>query len=230
MAETKSTIVFVHGAWCDGSIWTKTLMPLAHEGFRIHTAQMPLESFESDVASLTRLLDHAEGPILLVGHSYAGAVITAAGNHEKVKALAYVCAFAPEQGEVFASLLSMNLTGYPASPAPDAQGFIWLEANWGSDVLGQDLHRGYLNLAVATQKPTNASVFGQTLSDPAWKHKPSAYLVTTEDRVLAPETQHILVKRIGARVQEVASSHMVLLSQPEAVTDFVRVSALAMPT
>ncbi len=228
MPEKKSTIVFVHGAYCDGSIWTKTLMPLAHEGFRIHTAQMPLESFEGDVASLTRLLDHAEGPILLVGHSYAGAVITAAGNHEKVKALAYVCAFAPEQGEVFASLLSMNPSGYSAGPAPDPQGFLWLEADWASEVLGQDLHRGYLNLAVATQKPTQSAMFGQSLENPAWKHKPSAYLVTTEDRVLAPATQHVLAKRMGARVQEVASSHMVLLSQPEAVADFVRISALAM--
>ncbi len=228
MFETKATLVFVHGAYCDGSIWTKTLMPLAHEGFRVHTAQMPLESFEGDVASVSRLLDHAEGPILLVGHSYAGAVTTAAGNHEKVKALAYICAFAPEEGEVFGSVVSMNPTGYPSLAKPDPQGYLWLEADWAAEALGQDLHRGFLNLAVATQKPIQSSIFGQSLRSPAWKDKPSSYLITTEDRVIAPATQHILAKRISARVQEVAASHLVLLSQPEAVTDFVRTSALAM--
>lgn len=224
----KVTLVFVHGAYCDGSVWTKALMPLAHEGFRIHTAQMPLESFEGDVASLTRLLDHADGPILLIGHSYAGAVITAAGNHEKVKALAYVCAFAPEEGEVFASLISMNPSKYPPTVGPDPQGFLWLQADWAAEALGQDLHRGYLNLAVATQKPVQSAIFGQSLTNPAWKHKPSAYLITTEDRVLLPETQHTLAKRIGARTQEVAASHLVLLSQPEVVADFVRTSALTL--
>ncbi len=228
MSESKVTIVFVHGAYCDGSVWTKVLMPLAHEGFRIHTAQLPLESFDSDVASLTRLLDHANGPILLVGHSYSGAVITAAGNHEKVKALAYVCAFAPEEGEVFASLLSMNPTAYPQPSDTDPNGYLWLQADWAAEALGQDLHRGYLNLAVATQKPMQSASFGQSLRNPAWKHKPSAYLMTTEDRVLAPATQQVLAKRINARVQEVAASHMVLLSQPEAVTDFVRTSALTL--
>ena len=228
MSEKKGTLVFVHGAYCDGSIWTKTFMPLAHEGFRIHTAQLPLESFDGDVASLTRLLDHAEGPILLIGHSYAGAVITAAGNHKKVKALAYICAFAPDEGEAFASLLSMNPTQYPPPSEPDPQGYLWLQADWAAEALGQDLHRGYLNLAVATQKPIQSAIFGQSLRNPAWKHKPNAYLVTTEDRVLSPATQHVLAKRMEARVQEVAASHLILLSQPETVTEFVRASALAM--
>ena len=174
------------------------------------------------------LLDHADSPILLIGHSYAGAVMTAAGNHEKVKALAYICAFAPDEGEVFASLMSMNPTQYPPSSVPDPHGYLWLQADWAAEALGQDLHRGYLNLAVATQKPIQSAIFAQSLSNPAWKHKPSAYLVTTEDRVLAPATQHILAKRMGARVQEVAASHLVLLSQPEAVTELVRTSALAM--
>ncbi len=228
MSEKKATLVFVHGAYCDGSVWTKTFMPLAHEGFRIHAAQLPLESFDGDVASLTRLLDHVDGPVLLVGHSYSGAVITAAGNHEKVKSLVYICAFAPEEDEVFASLMSMHPTKYPPPFGPDPQGYLWLEADWAAEALGQDLHRGYLNLTVATQKPMQSAIFGQSLSNPAWRHKPSAYLITTEDRVLAPETQHVLAQRMGARVQEVAASHLVLLSQPEAVTEFVRISALAL--
>ncbi|MGI4852585.1 MAG: alpha/beta fold hydrolase [Janthinobacterium lividum] len=220
--NSKGTIVFVHGAWCDGSVWTKALMPLAHEGYRLHAAQLPLETFEGDVAALTLLLDHAEGPVLLVGHSYAGAVVTAAGNHEKVKALAYVTAFAPEEDEVIGTISSM----YPAQEKldiePDAKGFLWLTADFAAKALGQDLHRGYLNLAAVVQKPIHAGVFSASIKNPAWKHKPSSYLVTTEDRILAPETQHALAKRIDARTEEIAASHLVLLSQPEFVAQFVR--------
>ena len=231
MPDTKKgTIVFVHGAWCDGSVWTKVLMPLAHEGYRIHAAQLPLETFAGDVAALNLLLDHVEsGPVLLVGHSYAGAVITAAGTHEKVAALAYVTAFAPEAGEVFGSILGMFPADRQMALQPDAKGFLWLTAEFGLDALGQDLHRGVINLAVVAQKPTSAGLFAEKLDEPAWKTKPSSYLVTTEDRILAPATQHALAKRIGAKlVEEVAASHLVVLSQPEAVSEFVRKTAAAM--
>lgn len=224
----KGTIVFVHGAWCDGSVWTKAFMPLAHEGFRLHAAQLPLQTYEGDVATLNTLLDHAEGPVLLVGHSYAGAVISAAGNHEKVKALAYVAGLAPDDDEVFGTITSM----YPAKAQldlqPDAQGFLWLTADFGVKALGQDLHRGYINLAVVTQKPVHAGVFAASLKNPAWKHKPSSFLITTDDHILAPETQHALAKRINARVETVAASHLVVLSQPELVSEFVRRSVEAM--
>jgi pimeloyl-ACP methyl ester carboxylesterase len=224
-AIKKGAIVFVHGAFSDASVWTKALLPIAHEGFRIHVAHLPLESFEGDVAALTRLLDHIEGPVLLVGHSYAGAVISEAGRHDKVKALAYVTAYAPEADEVFGSISTM----YPAKEQfnlqPDANGFVWITTEFATAALGHDLHPGVINLMVAAQKPTAAAVFGQSLTDPAWKHKPSSYLVTTDDRILAPETQHALAKRIGARyIEEVAASHFVPLSKPEAVSDFLRKS------
>lgn len=226
--SNKATIVFVHGAWCDGSVWTKALMPLAHEGFRIHAAQLPLETFDGDVAALNLLLDHVEGPVLLVGHSYAGAVITAAGNHDKVKALAYVTAFAPDDDEVFGTISGMFPAKAQLNLQPDAKGFLWLNAEFAGDALGHDLHRGVINLTVALQKPTSTALFGVSLKNPAWKHKPSSYLVTTEDRILAPETQHALAKRIHARTEEVASSHLVVLSQPEFVAQFVRNSAQTM--
>lgn len=221
----KGTIVFVHGAWCDGSVWTKALMPLAHEGFKIHTAQLPLETFAGDVASLNRLLDHVEAPVLLVAHSYGGAVATAAGTHEKVKALAYVTAFTPEAGEVFGGITGMFPAKEQLALQPDAQGYLWLNADFASKALGHDLHRGMINLMCVTQKPTSAALFGATLDEPAWKTKPSTYLVTTDDHILAPETQHALAKRIGAKVTEVAASHLVPMSQPEAVAEFVRTSA-----
>ena len=226
MAEAgKGTIVFVHGAWCDGSVWTKTLMPLAHEGFKIHTAHLPLESFAGDVASLNRLLDHVEAPVLLVSHSYGGTVATAAGMHEKVKALAYVAAFTPEAGEVFGSIIGMFPAQEQLALQPDNNGYLWLNADFAAKALGHDLHRGIINLLCVTQKPTSAGVFAEKLDEPAWKTKPSSYLVTTDDRILAPETQHALAKRIGAKVTEVAASHLMVMSQPEAVAEFVRESA-----
>ena len=226
---SKGTIVFVHGAWCEGSVWTKALMPLAHEGYRIHAAQLPLETFVGDVAALTLLLDHVEGPVLLVGHSYAGAVITAAGNHDKVKALAYVAAFAPDEDEIFGTITSMFPAQAKLDLQPDPQGFLWLNADFAANALGHDLHRGMINLTVAVQKPTSTALFGASLKNPAWKHKPSSYLITTEDRILAPETQHALAKRINARTEEVAASHLVMLSQPELVAQFVRNSLQAVP-
>ncbi len=226
MAERKpGTIVLAHGAWMDGSGWREVLVTLAHEGYKVHAAQLPLKSFEGDVAALELLLDHVEGPVLLVGHSYAGAVISAAGSHSKVRALAFVTAFAPEVDEVFGSLMSMHPPASRASVGPDASGYIWIDADYASDALGHDLHRGIINLAVSVQKPVSYRIFEAKLSDPAWKHKPNHYLVTTEDRILNPDTQRALAARIGARVEEVAASHLVLLSQPEAVAGFIRNSA-----
>ncbi len=221
----QGTIVLVHGAWSDGSIWKDVLVPLAHEGYTVRAAQVPLQSYEGDVAAVNLLLDHAEGPVLLVGHSYSGAVISAAGNHPKVKALAYVTAFAPEADEVFGSLMSMHPAAVPMTLGPDASGFLWMDAEFAANALGHDLHRGVIHLAVAVQKPASYKLFEAKLTNPAWKHKPSSYLVTTEDRILAPETQRVLAKRIGARTEEVAASHLVPLSQPDAVAQFIRTSA-----
>lgn len=221
----KGTIVLVHGAWSDGSIWKDVLLPLAHAGYAVRAAQIGLESYAADVKAVERLLDQVDGPVLLVGHSYGGAVISSAGNHAKVKGLAYVTAFAPEAGEVFGSLMSMHPAKVQMNLSPDAQGFLWMTSAFAADALGHDLHRGVIHLAVAVQKPTNAAVFGETLQEPAWKTKPSAYLVTSDDRILAPETQRELAKRIGARMEEVAASHMVVLSQAEAVANFLMTSA-----
>ncbi len=226
--RSKGTIVLVHGAWSDGSSWTNVLVPLAHDGYTVRAAQLPLKSFEADVAAVELLLNHVDGPVLLVGHSYAGAVVSAAGNHAKVQALAYVCAFAPEADEVFGSLLSMHPAKAKMTLGPDANGFMWIDAEFAANALGHDLHRGIINLAVAVQKPVSYKLFESKLSDPAWKRKPSAYLVTTEDRILAPETQHDLARRIGARTEEVAASHLVPLSQPDAVAQFLRTSAASL--
>ncbi len=224
--QKKGTIVLVQGAWCDGTSWKDVLVSLAHEGYTVRAAQLPLKSYEADVAAAELLLDHVEGPVLLVGHSYAGAVVSAAGNHAKVRALAFVTAFAPEADEVFGTLMTMHPAPAKMTIGPDASGFLWIDAEFAANALGHDLHRGVINLAVAVQKPVSYKLFESKLTDPAWKRKPSAYLITTEDRILAPETQRVLARRIGAtRVDEVAASHLVPLSQPEAVAQFIRASA-----
>ncbi len=225
MARKPGTIVLVHGAWLDGSVWTNVLVPLAHEGYTVRAAQLPLTSYEGDVAAVELLLDRVEGPVLLVGHSYAGAVISAAGNHSKVAGLAYVTAFAPEADEVFGSLMNMHPAEAAMTIGPDASGFLWIDAEFAATALGHDVHRGAIHLGVAVQKPASYKLFESKLSDPAWKRKPSSYLVTTEDRIFAPQTQHELARRIHARTEDVAASHLVLLSQPDAVAQFIRNSA-----
>lgn len=230
MERRQGTVVLVHGAWNDGSSWREVLIPLAHEGWTVRAAQLPLKSFESDVAAVELLLDRVEAPVLLVGHSYAGAVISVAGNHPKVHSLAFVAAFAPEADEVFGSLMAMHPAATKMTIGPDANGFMWVDAEYAADALGHDLHRGIVNLLVATQKPVSYKLFDARLSDPAWKQKPSAYLVTTEDRILAPETQRELARRIGARsVVDVPASHLAPLSNPEAVAQFIRTSAEQLP-
>lgn len=224
----QGTIVLVHGAWSDGSIWTEVLVNLAHQGYKVRAAQIPLTSFAADVAAVELLLNQVAGPVLLVGHSYGGAVITQAGHHPKVKALAYITAFAPEPDEVFGSIMGLHPAKEGLTLVPDAKGFLWLDSDFAASALGQDLHIGTVRLAVAVQKPIHAEVFAQKLSDPAWKMRRNSYLITTEDRVLAPETQHLLATRIGARTEEVAAGHFVPLSQPQAVANFLKTSADAL--
>ena len=226
MAEQKNgAIVLVHGAWCQGSVWQEVLIQLAHEGHRVRAAQLPLQSFAGDVAAVHRLLDQVEGPVLLVGHSYAGAVITEAGRHSKVGALAYVCAFAPDAEEAFGGALSVHPGQEQMTIAPDAEGYLWLDAAFAGKALGHDLHRGVIHLMVATQTPTHGGLFASTLSEPAWKTKPCAYLLTTEDRILAPETQRELATKIHAQVEELSASHLVPLAQPAAVAGFLSKTA-----
>jgi pimeloyl-ACP methyl ester carboxylesterase len=217
----KINIVLVHGVWCDGSSWRDVITPLAHSGHRVYAAQMPLTSFEGDVAAVERLLDHAVGPVLLVGHSYGGAVISAAGGHEKVRKLVYLAAFAPDAQEPFGSLMMLNPAAAQVEIGPDQHGFIWATAAMFADAVAHDIHRGMVNLAVAVQKPYAHRLFLATLRNPAWKDKPSAYLITTADRILNPKTQHMLAQRIGATTREIASSHHVIASHPDEVAEFI---------
>ena len=220
----KISIILVHGVWCDGSAWRDVLRPLAHAGHKVYAAQMPLTSFDGDVAAVERLLDRVVGPVVLVGHSYGGAVISAVGGHEKVKKLIYLAGFAPEANEPLGSLLMINPPAAQVAMEPDQHGFVWATTAVYADAIAHDLHRGLVNLAVAVQKPYSPKLFQATVQAPAWKSRPSAYLITTEDRILSPKTQHMLASRIGATTREIASSHMVIASHPEEAADFILAS------
>lgn len=222
MSHTDHTIVIVPGAWSDGNSWRAPLVALAKAGYDVRAAQLPLTSFEDDVRTLSRLLDRIETSVTLVGHSYAGAVITAVGTSHKVRSLAYVCAVAPDSGEKLADLFGRHPTKATTQPSADAAGFLWLDEAFVADALAHDLDAAAVRLVVAAQKPINGAFYNATVDAVGWKNKPTAYLVTTEDRILSPETQREMATRIHAHVEEIDASHLVHLSRPDAVARFVR--------
>lgn len=220
-SSAKPAIVLVHGVWCDGSAWTEVIKDLGHQGYEVHAAQIPLTSFEEDVAATKRVIDHFGGPVILVGHSYGGAVISEAGNDERVSKLVYITALAPAAGQPVGASLGENPPAAKIEMKPDAEGFIWADAKGFADAIAHDIHRGLVNLAVAVQKPFAAKVFEATVAAPAWQSKPSWYLVTTEDRILNPITQRAMAKRINAKVHEVATSHLPMIANAKAVVDII---------
>lgn len=230
MVQTRSrvSIVLVHGVWADGSSWREVLSLLSHSGHKVYAAQLPLTSFDADVAAVERLLDHVVGPVLLVGHSYGGAIISATGGHEKVKKLVYIAAFAPNAGEPLGALLGINPPSAHVELGPDRHGFVWASAAVLADAVAHDLHRDLIHLAVAVQKPYAHTLFEATVPSPAWKTRPSAYLIATEDRILSPKTQHALAERIAAVRGEVASSHLVPVSHPAQTAEFILEQAAAL--
>jgi pimeloyl-ACP methyl ester carboxylesterase len=227
MAEKKPSILLVHGVWSDGSVWREVIALLAHQGFPVKAAQIPLTSFEEDVAAVNRALGQLEGPVVLVGHSYGGGVVSEAGNDPKVAKLVYIAALAPQPGEVLGAILGRNPPAANIEMQPDAHGFIWATADQYRDAMAHDIHRGLVHLAVAVQKPFAAQIFGASVASPAWKAKPSWYLIATEDRILSPKTQHEIAAAINAQTRETATSHMPQLSNPEAVAAIIAEAAQA---
>ncbi len=225
--QGKINIVLVHGVWMDASSWREVLPILGHKGYKVTGVQIPLTSFEEDVAAVKRVLARQEGPVVLVGHSYGGGVITAAGNDPKIKALVYIAAFAPEANQALGELLGMNPPAANVQMKPDADGLVWASADILQDAIAHDVHRGIVNLLAAVQKPYAAKLFEASVSEPAWKTKPSWYLITTEDRILNPKTQHAVAEKIGAKISEIGSSHLPLFSHPDAVAKIIEDAAQA---
>jgi pimeloyl-ACP methyl ester carboxylesterase len=219
---TAKSVILVHGAWADGSSWSRVIPPLVAEGLAVTAVQLPLTSFDGDVASVRRALAASEGPVVLAGHSYGGAVITEAGRDDKVSALVYVAAFAPDAGESAASLgRTVEPPPMASEVRPDAEGFLSLTEIGVRAHFAQDLSEPEKTVLFAAQAPTAVASLTGLVSEPAWRSRPSWYLLATEDHAISPKLQHNMSQRMGAEVVEVASSHVAMLSHPELTTRLI---------
>jgi len=212
----------VHGAWADGSSWSKVIALLQGKGINAVAVQLPLASLSGDVATVKRAVALLDGPVVLAGHSYGGAVITEAGNDPKVVGLVYVAAFAPDNGESVGSLSA----GYPPAPLgaelrADAEGFLSISPKGFAEDFAQDLPAKEIKGLWATQGPTNAAAFGATISNAAWKTKPSWFVVAAEDRAIPPALEKAEAERMKATTITVAAGHLVMLSHPKEVADLI---------
>jgi pimeloyl-ACP methyl ester carboxylesterase len=219
-------VVIVHGAWADGSSWSKVIPLLQSKGLHVVAVQNPLTSLAEDVAATRRAIALQDGPVLLVGHSYGGVVITEAGNDPKVVGLVYVAALAPSEGESVASVTK------PFPPAPlggevraDAKGFLTVTPKGIAEDFAQDLPDKEKQLLTATQGPTAGAVFGATVTTAAWRTKPSWSVITSRDRAVPPELQKAEAEAMKATSITVASSHVPMLSHPKEVADFIEQAA-----
>ena len=220
-------VVLVHGAWADGSSWSKIIPLLEAKGLHVVAVQNPLTSLVDDVAATRRIIDAQDGPVLLVGHSYGGAIITEAGNNPKVAGLVYVAAFAPDAGESAASQgKQFEATPGGAEIRPIEDGFLVLTAKGVEEDFAADLSPAERKLAFATQGPTaGAAALGAPITTAAWKSKPTWFIVASNDRMIAPEQERATAKRMNAKVLTLPTSHVPLLSKPKEVADFIAEAA-----
>jgi len=225
-AEAPKTIILVHGAWADGSSWSKVVPLLTAKGFHVVAVQLPLTSFADDVATVKRALALETGPVLLSGHSYGGAVITEAGNDPKVAGLVYVAAFAPDAGQSAGSLnASVAPPPMAAEVKPDAEGFLKLSEKGVAEDFAQDVTPTEKSVLYAAEAPTNVKSLGGQISTPAWRSKPSWYIVAENDRAIQPGLEKTMAQAIHATTITVPSGHVVMLSKPAEVAAVIEKAA-----
>jgi pimeloyl-ACP methyl ester carboxylesterase len=220
----KPSIVFAHGLWADGSCFSKLIPTLQAEGHEVFASQHGLDSLENDVACVNFTLNHVPGPIVLVGHSYGGTLITKAGTHDRVGALVYIAALGPDEDETSQG----HQDQFARTPVFDhievADGRLWLKPS-GVPYFCGDLPEAEQKLVLATGAVPAADLFNQQVPGTAWHTKPSWYIVATNDRTVNPELERFAAKRMGAKTYEVASSHVPMLSHPAFVLDVIREAA-----
>lgn len=220
-------IVLVHGAFADGSGWQEVYKILKKRGYNVSVVGNPNTGLGDDVAATKRVLARQDGPTILVGHSYGGVIITEAGNEPNVAGLVYIAAFAPDANE---SLLSLLQSGPPAPNSgilpPDAFGYIWYDKAKYHSGFCADLPKEQAEFLCDSQIPVSASVFGATIPNPAWKTKPTWYIVATEDQTIPPDGERFMAQRAGAKVTEIKASHLVFMSQPKPVVDVIETAAM----
>ena len=226
---SKPTIILVHGFWGGAAHWSKVIVDLARKGHSsLAAVELPLTSLGEDAERTRKMVAQQDGPVLLVGHSYGGAVITEAGHLPNVAGLVYIAAFAPDAGESPGAITQQHPPAAAANLAPDSDGYLWLRADKFHESFCQDLGADEALVMAVTQKAPLASAFGDTISSPAWKAKPSWYQISSEDRMIAPENQQSMAARLGARrVITLAASHASLASEPAAVSDLIDEAARA---
>ena len=223
-----NNVVLVHGGFVDGSGWRRVYDILRKDGYDVSVVQNPTLSLDGDVDATKRIIDAQDGPVVLVGHSYGGAVITGAGNGPNVAALVYIAAFAPDDGESVNTLIADPPPDAPVPPIlPPQDGFLLLDREKFHDSFAGDVDADEAAFMADSQVPWGIDALGGTISDPAWRNKPTWYLLTTEDRMIPPPAQQMMSGRAGSTVEEVAASHSVYVSQPEAVAAIVEKAASA---
>jgi pimeloyl-ACP methyl ester carboxylesterase len=215
------TVVVVHGAWADGSSWNAVILPLERKGLRVIAAPIPLTSLADDVAAVKRTLARTNGPVVLAGHAYAGAVIGAVDD-ERVKALVYIAALAPAEGETVAQVFYRD-ERHPKSPelAPDADGFIWMPEEGFGNAFAQHATAEQIALSAAVQRPIALKCIQEPVPKPAWKSKPSWFLIAEEDRMINPKTQHFMAERMGATVRSTRADHTPMYTAADLVIDLI---------
>jgi len=220
----KASIVFAHGLWADGSCYSKVIPALQADGHQVVSAQNSLDTLEGDVAAVTRALGRVSSPAILVGHSYGGTVITAAGTDDRVAGLVYIAALAPDEGETSQSLQEQFPVTDIFAHIEIADGRIWMLPS-GIGCFAGDLPDQEQRLVWATQGVPAADLFNQKLAGTAWRTKPSWYIVANNDRTVQPDLERFVAKRMGAHTYDVDSSHVAMLAQPDFVLDVIRTAA-----
>jgi pimeloyl-ACP methyl ester carboxylesterase len=220
------SVVLVHGGFVDGSGWEGVYNILRKDGYTVAIVQNPTISLADDVATTRRVIAAQNGPVILVGHSYGGAVITEAGNDPKVAGLVYITAFAPDKGESVASLIKDPPPGAPVPPIlPPQDGYLFLDQAKFAASFAADVEAEKAAFMADSQVPWGVEALGGTISEPAWRTKPSWYLVATDDKMIPPPAQRFMAQRAGSTVAEAAGSHAIYVSQPNAVAAIIEKAA-----
>ncbi|WP_326646256.1 alpha/beta hydrolase [Streptosporangium sp. NBC_01755] len=226
MSSTAANVVLVHGGFVDGSGWQPVYDLLKRDGYRVSIVQNPTLTLDGDAEATQLILDRQDGPTVLVGHSYGGAVISEAGNHPRVSALVYIAAFAPDKGESVNTLIADPLPGAPVPPIlPPVNGFLFLDRDKFHASFAGDLPASQAEFLADSQVPWGVGALSGTVTEPAWRTKPSWYLVATDDRMIPPPAQRAMSERAGATVVEAVGSHAIYVSQPEAVAELIKKAA-----
>jgi pimeloyl-ACP methyl ester carboxylesterase len=223
-AEPIKNVVLVHGAFADGSGWRSVADILEHDGFSVSVVQEPETSLADDVAATKRVIDRVNAPLILVGHSYGGAVITQAGNEPQVRGLVYIAAFAPDSGETVGALLKQQP---PAanSTIPSGEGYVIVDPKAYHADFAADLPTREARFMAISQVPISTSAFGTPITNAAWHSKPNWYIVATEDREINPDLERFMARRAGSTTIEVKGSHAIYMSQPAAVAKLIEQAA-----